>query len=228
MLAGHCTSGIGVVRGARCAHGGRPVVEEFDDLDIGEVNLDHPLRSRFSQFRLWSSSQIANVARRPTDLMILAACAVGLIFIFFLLPEDVLTGLSVNPGLATVVDSMLLMGSIALIAWSLIIVGANALSKTHRVLVVQLLIAVAIGWVFSIFFARQIDMIEIFQIGSLGAWTSSWSYTLVIPVCSAVVSAASPFVSRPAPEVVIHDALTGRVQSVRDQFGLVYPRIGIR
>ncbi|MCH1405351.1 MAG: hypothetical protein L7U55_07165, partial [Candidatus Nanopelagicales bacterium] len=174
------------------------MAEEFDDPSIGEVDLDDPLRSRFSQFQLWSSSQIANVARRPTDLLVLAACAVGLILIFFLLPDDVLTGLSVNEGLANVVDSTLLIGSIALIVWSLVIVGASALSRTHRVLVVQLLIAVAIGWVFSIFFARQIDMIEVFQIGSLGAWTPSWSYTLVIPVCAAAVSAASPFLSRPA------------------------------
>ena len=123
------------------------MAEEFDDPEIGDLDLDRPLRSRFSQFQLWSSSQIANVARRPTDLLVLAACAVGLMLIFFLLPEDLLTGLSVNPGLRTVVDSTLLMGSIALIIWSLVIVGASVLSKTHRVLVVQLLIAVAIGWV---------------------------------------------------------------------------------
>ncbi len=190
------------------------MVEEFDAPDIGDVDLDRPLRSRFSQFQLWSSSQIANVARRPTDLLVLAACAVGLMLILFLVPEDLLTGLSVNPGLATIVDSTLLMGSIALIIWSLVIVGASVLSKTHRVLVVQLLIAVAIGWVFSIFSARQIDMIEIFQIGSLGAWTPSWSYTLIIPVCSAVVSAASPFVSRPARmigRVLIGGALLGSI-----------------
>ena len=190
------------------------MAEEFDEPDIGEVDLDDPLRSRLSQFQLWSSSQIANVARRPTDLLVLAACAVGLILIFFLLPDDILTGLSVNEGLANVVDSTLLIGSIALIVWSLVIVGASALSKSHRVLVVQLLIAVAIGWVFSIFFARQIDMIEVFQIGSLGAWTPSWSYTLIIPVCAAVVSAASPFVSRPARivgRVLIGGALIGSV-----------------
>ena len=190
------------------------MAEEFDDSEIGDIDLDRPFRSRFSQFQLWSSSQIANVARRPTDLLVLAACSVGLILIFFLLPEDLLTGLSVNPGLATVVDSTLLMGSIALIIWSLVIVGASVLSKTHRVLVVQLLIAVAIGWVFSILAARQIDMIEIFQIGSLGAWTPSWSYTLIIPVCSAVVSTASPFVSRPARiigRVLIGGALLGSI-----------------
>ena len=144
------------------------MAEEFDDPEIGDIDLDRPLRSRFSQFQLWSSSQIANVARRPTDLLVLAACAVGLMLIFFLLPEDLLTGLSVNPGLATVVDSTLLMGSIALIIWSLVIVGASVLSKTHRVLVVQLLIAVAIGWVFSMFSARQIDMIDepLFQVAA--------------------------------------------------------------
>lgn len=174
------------------------MAENFDASEIGKLALDRPLRARLSQFRLWSSSQIANVSRRPTDLLVLAVCAVGLILIFFLLPEDLLTGLSVNPGLATIVDSTLLMGSVALIVWSLVILGASALSKTHRVLVIQLLIAVGIGWALSVSFARQIDMIEIFQIGSLGAWTPSWSYTLVIPVCTAVVSAASPFVSRPA------------------------------
>ena len=79
------------------------MAEEFDDSEIGDIDLDRPLRSRFSQFQLWSSSQIANVARRPTDLLVLAACSVGLILIFFLLPEDLLTGLSVNPGLRTVV-----------------------------------------------------------------------------------------------------------------------------
>ncbi|MEC9213644.1 MAG: hypothetical protein VX813_05490, partial [Actinomycetota bacterium] len=194
--------------------GAWPMAEEFDDSEIGDIDLDRPLRSRFSQFQLWSSSQIANVARRPTDLLVLAACSVGLILIFFLLPEDLLTGLSVNPGLATVVDSTLLMGSIALIIWSLVIVGASVLSKTHRVLVVQLLIAVAVGWVFSILAARQIDMIEIFEIGSLGAWTPSWSYTLIIPVCSAVLSTASPFVSRPARiigRVLIGGALLGSI-----------------
>ena len=91
------------------------MAEEFDDSEIGDIDLDRPLRSRLSQFQLWSSSQIANVARRPTDLLVLAACSVGLILIFFLLPEDLLTGLSVNPGLATVVDSTLLMGSIAVL-----------------------------------------------------------------------------------------------------------------
>ena len=190
------------------------MADNLDASDISELDLDRPLRARFSQFRLWSSSQIANVARRPTDLLVLAACAVGLILILFLLPENLLTGLSVDPGLATIVDSTLLMGSIALIVWSLVIVCASALSKSHRVLVVQLLIAVAIGWVFSVLFARQIDMIEIFQIGSLGAWTPSWSYTLVIPVCSAVVSAASPFVSRPARivgRVLIGGALLGSI-----------------
>ena len=74
------------------------MAEELDAPVIGDIDLDRPLRSRFSQFQLWSSSQIANVARRPTDFLVLLACTAGLIAIF-LMPEDALAELSVNPGL---------------------------------------------------------------------------------------------------------------------------------
>ena len=61
-------------------------------------------RSRLSQFQFWSSSQIVNVARRPTDIFILIGTLVGFVVVTFLLPDDFLVGLQLDPSLTNIAD----------------------------------------------------------------------------------------------------------------------------
>ena len=155
-------------------------------------------RSRLSQFQFWSSSQIVNVARRPTDIFILIGTLVGFVVVTFLLPDDFLAGLQLDPGLTNIADPALLLSSIGLMVWGLFVFGMSVFSQSHRRILMQYLVAIAISVGASMIAVSRKDGGEFFQIGTIGIWEPHWSFSTVLPLGVALVSTASPFLSRRA------------------------------
>ena len=155
-------------------------------------------RSRLSQFQFWSSSQIVNVARRPTDIFILIGTLVGFVVVTFFMPDDFLAGLQLDPGLTNIADPALLLSSIGLMVWGLFVFGMSVFSQSHRRILMQYLVAIAISVGASMIAVSRKDGGEFFQIGTIGIWEPHWSFSTVLPLGVALVSTASPFLSRRA------------------------------